>query len=136
MSNLLNNDSPLSLTEKQAMAKKRMVNQMRQLWSQMKTQYEQLFNQLWHNPQGLTPQQVFDSFGTESVEFFTLGLGLYQFMNTLVPGTIELDAPYPYEIQPDGSIVVIVDTPSESSVSQESVPEGSEGSEPSSQSAE
>lgn len=116
---LLDNGNP-TIEEKQDQTKRRMVNTMRSLWQTMKQSYEMLFTSLWYNQSGLTPQQVLDAFGGDAVEFFGLGLAMYNFMNAVQPGVLDLPAPFPIVPNANGTITVILDRSSSSSVSSES----------------
>lgn len=68
--------------------------------------YEELKNAVWNNPQGLTPQQVFDSLGTDASQLFSLSTVLVQTVNTVQPNTLVDSHPYNYTINEDGTVTV------------------------------
>lgn len=68
--------------------------------------YEELKTIVWENPQGLTPQQVFDSLGTSAGELFQLSAVLVQTVNTVQPNTLDAAQPYQFTVNPDGTVTV------------------------------
>ena len=68
--------------------------------------YKDLQQKVWNNPSGLTPQEVFDSLGTNAGELFTLSALLVQTVNSVKPNTLNPAQPYEYTINEDGTVTV------------------------------
>ena len=61
---LLNNTTELTTAQKQNRAAQAIQSQASNLFTNMGRTYEQISMIVFNNPQGLTPQEVFDSLGT------------------------------------------------------------------------
>ena len=73
--------------------------------------YNNVFKMVWQNPKGLTPQQVFDSFGTSAVQLFQAASLMGQLIGVADP-TSAAALPTPaginqtYTINQDGTVTV------------------------------
>ena len=117
----------LTTEEKKQKTRDRLVRSMESLYGNMRAVYEQNFRAVWSNPDGLTPQEVMDAFGTDAVEFFSGGVGLYRYLDTVVPGGINLPAPSEVTPHGDGTVTIgqlIESSSSSSSASSEDVGDG------------
>lgn len=68
--------------------------------------FQNTFSDVWNNSEGLSPQEVFDSFGTDAAELFQLADTVGKAIETLQPGSITTKAPMKYEINKDGTVTV------------------------------
>ena len=68
--------------------------------------YNKIYNRVWENHLGLTPQEVFDALGPQGAELFQLSALLVQTVNTAQPGTIKPAQPYEFTINGDGTVTV------------------------------
>ena len=65
---------------------------------------------IWNNPQGLTPQQVLDQFGTDAGSLFSTAIATITLLETLQPGCLDpmyLSAALPYIINLDNTVSVV-----------------------------
>lgn len=65
-----------------------------------------LFQQVWNNQNGLTPQQIFDAFGTDAVQLFVIAGTIQDAVNHIQPSTLNGTPPLPYVIHQDGTVTV------------------------------
>ena len=102
------NQGPTELTteEKQNLTKKQIEKDAYDAYETLIKTYETIYKRVWQNHLGLTPQEVFDSLGTQGVELFQLSALLVQTVNTAQPGTIIPAQPYEYTINPDGTVTI------------------------------
>lgn len=94
----------LTLEQKKERVKKRIERKTYETYAGLIGSYNDLSKMVWHNPQGLTPQQVFDSLGTNAAELFELSALLVQTVNTAKPGTLDPAQPYEYTVNEDGTV--------------------------------
>lgn len=83
-------------------------------------QHRDLFTLIWDNPKGLTAQEVFDEYGADSVQFFLLSQNIQTMLIQVDPSYTLLVPPFPYTINPDGTVIVdypIEDDPSSGDIS-------------------
>lgn len=87
---------------------------------QLYRSYNVAMDTVWRNPDGLTPQQVLDAFGTDAAELFTFAATARNTVNTATPGTIGDDPdaakytisfPTDANSQPLGTVTVTAITP-------------------------
>lgn len=79
------NPNDKSLAEIQAETVMEIRGQVAALWASMVSIYGHCMNVLWRNPNGLTPQQVCNAFGTKASELFMLAGMLANLLNTVAP---------------------------------------------------
>ena len=64
------------------------------------------FNVLWNNPNGMTPQQVLDAFGTDAGMLVDIMTGMGQAVNEMMPGALPLVSPFQLTTNADGTVTV------------------------------
>jgi hypothetical protein len=69
-------------------------------------QHAKVLKNVWENPDGLTPQQVFDSLGTDAEEALTLSRDLVDFINARAPGSIDTSGLPSLTVNGDGTVTV------------------------------
>ena len=121
----------LTNAEKQEKTRDLLVRSMQSLFSNMRAVYVNNYRMVWQNPDGLTPQEVFDGFGEAAVEFFSTSLSLYRYLNMVVSDSLDLPAPYELTANADGTITVgeEIETTSSSSSASSKSSDSSESSE-------
>lgn len=86
---------------------KNILNRSMQLsFTRLVYDFKSNFDQVWNNPLGLTPQQVFDSFDTSAAQLFLIASSIQTAINTIVPNTATQTPPYNYTINQDGTVTV------------------------------
>jgi hypothetical protein len=76
------------------------------LYSKINKQHAKIFNLVWNNSEGLTPQEVFDEYGTEASSLFVFCSGIQQ-MLVQANESYELLVPtHSYVINEDGTVTV------------------------------
>lgn len=96
----------LTLEQKKERTKIRIARKSYETFQGLVGTYVELKQTVWENPQGLTPQQVFDALGTNGGELFSLSTLLVTTVNTVIPGTLTDTHPYEFTINPDGTVTV------------------------------
>ena len=61
---------------------------------------------IWNNARGLTAQQLFDDYGTAAADLFTFSSSIQAMLAQADPNYTPLVPPYPYTINPDGTVTV------------------------------
>lgn len=61
---------------------------------------------LWHNPSGLTPQQVCDLLGTDATTLFTFKAALESATATILPSLTLLADPHAHTVNQDGTVTI------------------------------
>lgn len=89
----------------QSVLKNGLTESVNNLFEQMKLTFADGMRMVWANPDGLTPQEVFDAFGTDAAELVRLAQILKDAVNKAVPGTFPTTAP-DFTINKDGTITV------------------------------
>ncbi len=106
--------SILTHDQKKALTKALVQSSVNRCFASMLDAYKKNAAQVWENPQGLTPQDVLDGFGTDAAELFRLASLLKGVINAAVPGTIP-DSAAPIVINADGTVTVNTEPPSQPS---------------------
>lgn len=70
-------------------------------------QFNEIFNLVWDNPHGLTPQQVFDAFGTEAGDLFTVSSAIGSAILAVNPSWVPPTRPFPHVINQDNTVTVL-----------------------------
>ncbi len=65
-----------------------------------------MYKTIWSNKDGLTPQQVFDLYGTNAAALRQMLLTIVGALNTAAPGTFDISYIHPVTVNPDGTITV------------------------------
>ena len=104
---IISTERPVLTTEqKQQQAALRVQNQATQLFRQVGQSYQQIAQTIFANQNGLTPQQVFDAIGANSVELRMLAEALVTLTNTAVPDALPTEFPFELTSNQDGTITV------------------------------
>jgi len=107
---LIDNTTPgqqeLSLEQKQTRAKNRIKNAAKNIYETVKNKHDQLWNVVWDNPAGLTPQEVIDAFGTDAKELFTYSQSLQTLLSEANENYVVKVTPNLVTINTDGSVTV------------------------------
>lgn len=102
---------PSSIAAKQDAAKARIAAITRAVWNDLQIRQRDGMELFWQNPDGLTPQQVADAFGTDAAKLFTFNTALVEFL--VAVGTSEGVAPNisaptnAFTVNPDGTVTVL-----------------------------
>ena len=72
----------------------------------LKKEYENLFTRVWENADGLTPQEVLDSFETDAFELFSYSDLVRQVLVQVNPNYSVPEVPYNFTINGDGTVTV------------------------------
>ncbi len=75
------------------------------LYNSMINGVQTIFNAVWNDP-NYTAQQIFDSFGTDSVKLFQGAEVLYNAIIIIDPTYKLPTPPFPVIINPDGTVIV------------------------------
>jgi len=97
-------DVPTAQAKQLAMVK-RVINE---IIGDIMKQFPIVFDSMWNNKMGLTPQQAFDALGTDAVQLIIISNGLQQLVNTLVPNLMNFSVPTGWTMVPnqDGTVTV------------------------------
>lgn len=70
--------------------------------------YNQVYGLIWKNPDGLTPQQAFDGLKKDAVSLLQIGVGMANYVNSIIPNSVPADGPSQYSVNPnpDGTVTV------------------------------
>ena len=96
----------MSLEEKQKLVAKRIKDAVTNNFNQLKSTHESLVKLVFDNRFGLTPQQVFDSLGTEAGKLVALSQALMTFMSSVSGEEVTFTPPVSYTVNEDGTITV------------------------------
>ena len=84
--------------------------------SQLLANFRALYNEVWHNADGLTPQQVCDALGTRAENLFviagTMANALYQIDPAGLGVMVSVPAGYSVTIHTDGTVTLTYTPPS------------------------
>lgn len=99
--------SPLSLEDKKAKIKLDLKRQISMVFDRNLAVMKQLRSQIWSNRDSeLTPQVIFDAFGSEAVDLFIASGSMQDTLNKIKPGSDPFEAPA-FEIHSDGTVTVL-----------------------------
>lgn len=68
--------------------------------------FNYLFSEVWVNSNGLSPQEVFDSFGEDASSLFLMAQAVQDCVNTIQPKTLDISAPAKYSLNKDGTVTI------------------------------
>ena len=97
---------PMTLEQKQVQQKASIKAVINVQYNVLTSSITKLFGMVWSNPAGLTPQQVFDAFGTDCAQLHGLFALFSNALNTAKAGSITLAEPHPVTVNGDGSCTV------------------------------
>ena len=75
------------------------------LYRRMEAQHTAIFNMIWHDDE-ITAQEVFDDYGSDSASLFLFSQNIQTMLYQADPNYVPLAPPYPYTINPDGTVTV------------------------------
>jgi hypothetical protein len=102
----MNISKPMSKEDKLAAIKISMTNGMRSGFNGVKQNFLQTFKNVWANPQGLEPQEIFDAFDKDAATLFDIANKTAQFILSVDPDFAVPEIPYLYTINQDGTVTV------------------------------
>jgi len=76
------------------------------MYNKMERQHQQLWDLIWENSSGLTPQEVLDEYGTDAKDFFIISESIQTLLVQVRPTYTVLETPNLYVINEDGTITV------------------------------
>lgn len=99
-----------TVAAKQARVRARIEAHIARLWADLQIRQQDGMDDFWNNPDGLTPQQVADAFGTDAKKLFDFNAALVNFlvaqgMADGVAPTIRLPK-FEYTVNPDGTVTI------------------------------
>jgi len=95
-----------TLDQKKAVTRAMVKKIVKKMRDHIAEDYAEGFEQIWHNPLGLTPQESLDALLGEAVELLRFAETIKGTTNNLVPGTIKLAAPKDVTANPNGTVTV------------------------------
>lgn len=96
----------LTTEQKQDRVKTQIARKSYETFQGMIGSYNDIKERVWNNPQGLSPQEVFDALGTNSAELFQLSALLVATVNSAAPDTLDGSQPYAFTVNGDGTVTV------------------------------
>lgn len=100
-------DQPALTTDaKQQIAAQTIVTQLNTMLSKITTGYSAIFDRVWNDPNGLTPQQVCDALATNAGQLFLLASSLKTLVNSAKSNAITLTEPNQFTIDQDGTVTI------------------------------
>ena len=76
------------------------------MYNKMERQHQQLWDLIWENSSGLTPQEVLDEYGTDASSFFIISESIQTLLVQVRPTYTVLETPNLYVINEDGTVTV------------------------------
>lgn len=87
------------------------------IYRTMQNRHESVWDMIWNNKDGLTPQEVLDSFGPDAAELFLFSSNIQTMLATAGAGYSPVDTPNEFTVNPDGTVTIgdvrVIDNPSE-----------------------
>jgi len=83
-----------------------------QTFQQVVTTFKWGWDQVWNNPDGLSPQEAFDAMGAAAVQSLQASTLTAKYINSVIPGTIPVSedgtpiTPKPLSVDQTGRVVV------------------------------
>lgn len=104
---LINVNAPAVTTaEKQSAAAVEIKGVCSQMLNLNTNSFTRIFNIVWNNRNGLTPQQVCDALATDAGSLFALAGGLQAVINTAQAGSLTLTPPKAVTVNSDGTVTI------------------------------
>ena len=78
------------------------------MYTQLATNHTALFNYIWYNQDGITPQQFMDEYGVDASGLFNISSQIQYFLGTINPSYVPLSPPSNININfnPDGTVTL------------------------------
>lgn len=92
--------------EKLVRVGKRIKNMSKRLNDDIAKKHSNMFNIVWHNGAGLTPQEVLTEIGTDAGELFSYSTSIQTLLAGADPDYVVLETPNEYVINGDGTVTV------------------------------
>ncbi len=100
-----NGDVQPTVEQKQANKRVLITSKIQSSFNQVIKDYKEMFDLVWKSSD-LTPQEIFDGFGTDAAQLFLIAGAFKDAVNTVAPDTLtEIPAPS-YTINEDGSVSI------------------------------
>lgn len=107
------------LADRQARTSTRLGQRMVSGETQLLTNFRALYNEVWHNADGLTPQQVCDALGTKAADLFviagTMAGALYNIDPAGIGTMVNVPAGYAATPHADGTVTITYTAPAAAS---------------------
>jgi hypothetical protein len=99
---------PDTVAGKQEKMRARLSQVLQSQFDSIKSVVEHGRTNIWSNPDGLTPQEAFDAFGTDGYQLLKASMAAINMLNAIVPGTADASLPdgHTVQVNADGSITV------------------------------
>ena len=104
---ILGPEEQCSIQQRQNITANRIRQNSKQLLHNIKHRYETLFNSVWNNSLGLTPQEVLDSIGGDAYELFVYSDMVKQWISRVDPDYNPPQSPKEFRINQDGTVTVL-----------------------------
>jgi len=98
--------APITLQDKQVAVANEIKSVCSAMFAFNASNFTRIFQMVWNNRNGLTPQQVCDALGTDAGALFTLAGGLQAVINTAKPDSLTLTPPKSVSIGSDGNVTI------------------------------
>lgn len=93
---------------KQQKYKDKLLNQFRTNFQIQKSTFNALMIDIYNNPDGLTPQQFYDAWGTDAASIVAIKARAATYLNAAVPGSVDPTPPNGHieTVNIDGTVTV------------------------------
>ena len=99
--------------EKCAASKTRIKRMCSNIYQQMEGQHKNVWEMIWNNRRGLSPQDVLDEFGSDAKDLFIFSSSIQAMLYQANPTNyVPLETPLEYTINPNGTVTIATDNPS------------------------
>lgn len=95
-----------TIEEKQAQEKVLIQQMLTNSVKSLSFETVQVFDKVWKNEAGLSPQQVFSAFGTDAGTLHSMLGTIQNLVNSVSPGSLDLVEPKVVHVNQDGSVTV------------------------------
>ena len=87
------------------------------IYKTMENRHESVWDLIWNNKDGLTPQEILDSFGSDAAELFLFSGSIQAMLASAGAGYVPVETPNEFVVNGDGTVTVgdprVIDNPSE-----------------------
>lgn len=70
------------------------------------TVFNDVYNELWSEKDGITPQDRLNALGTDAAELFNIALAFGQAINSIHPDSVPLQPKMPVTVHEDGTVTI------------------------------
>ena len=105
---LIESNEVTELTKEQKLdiTEKRVRRQCKSMFAQIKNNHLLLWDLIWNNDQGLSPQEVLDKMGTDAAELFELSDSIQQLASSACMDYVAKVTPNEYTLNEDGTVTL------------------------------